>query len=154
MSTSSRPASAVRVLSSSGRGASHLRASAALLLVLALAACATLAPGAREVVVRTEQTLKISTAIYDSGLDWCRANAGVLSPGMLTVVNRVRTGFPIVYRGADSLLDSYKAGQAAEAALNAKVSEVEALATELATTVSVAGGPDLKAAAIAKNGGK
>lgn len=121
---------------------------AAVALILTLG-CATLAPGEDPIVVRTQQTLAVSQVVYDTGLDWCRANVARLSPAALTVVNKVRVKFPDVYRAADSLLDAYKLGKAAAAEIAAKTADVEGLATELSTTVLLAGGPDVKKDALA-----
>lgn len=112
--------------------------------------CGTLAPGARAEVVRIEQGLTISQAIYDNGLDWCRANAASFSPGALVVVNKVRTGFPPLYRAIDSGLQLYKAGSGPLP----DTSEIDNLIAQLEGLIAAVGGPDFRRQANAKAGGK
>ena len=126
---------------STGRGRSLARALPAVLLVLALASCATLLPGEDPVVVRTEQTLEASLAVYDAGMTWARANPSLLTPEAAKVVNGIRVGFPPAYRSLDSALQLYKAGKRKE--ILAEMDEVRTLIEQLLLIVRLAGGPDL-----------
>ena len=112
-----------------------------LVAVLALVGCTTVAPGSDPIVVRTEQTLKISSAIYDSGMTWCEGHAALLSPAMLTLANQIRVDFPPAYRATDSALQVYKSTKAGDPL--GQVAELERLIHELMTLVKLAGGPDL-----------
>lgn len=120
-------------------GPSPLRAVPALFLVLALASCATLAPGADPVVVRTEQALEAALAVYDAGMTWAEGHPHLLTPEAAKVAEVVRTGFPPTYRSVDSGLQLYKAGKGAPP----DAAELNRLVLQLAELVRLAGGPDL-----------
>lgn len=106
-----------------------------------LSGCATLAPGADPVVVRTEQVLQAAPAVYDAGMTWCEGHVAQLSPASLKVANDVRVAFPHAYRAADSALQLYKAGKGGDPL--GQLAELERLTRELMTLVKLAGGPDL-----------
>ena len=116
-------------------------ATAVLSALLLLSGCATLAPGADPIVVRTEQALAASTPIYDAGMTWCERNVPKLSPAALKLVNEIRVMFPPVYRSTDSALQLYKAGKGGDPL--GQLAELERLTRELLTLVKLAGGPDL-----------
>ena len=124
-----------------GRRASHLRALPVLLLVVLAAGCATLLPGEDPIVVRTEQTLEASLAVYDAGMTWCKANPQHLTPGAARVAETIRTAFPPAYRSLDSALQLYKAGKRKD--LLAETDEIRRLIEQLMLIVKLAGGPDL-----------
>ncbi len=113
----------------------------AVLLVLSVASCASVAPGEDAVVVRTEQTLEASLAVYDSGLTWCKANPQHLTPAAADVAEAIRTAFPPAYRSLDSALQLYKAGKRKD--LLAETDEIRRLIEQLLLIVKLAGGPDL-----------
>lgn len=117
----------------------RLTAVPALLLVFALVGCATLAPGADPVVVRTEQALEAALAVYDAGMTWCEGHQAELTPEAAKVAEAVRTGFPAVYRSVDSGLQLYKAGKGAPP----DPAELNRLVLQLTELVRLAGGPDL-----------
>lgn len=121
-----------------GRGG-HL--AVALAAVLLVSSCATLAPGADPIVVRTEQTLEASLAVYDAGMTWCKANPQHLTPGAAAVAETIRTGFPPAYRSLDSALQLYKAGKRKD--LLAETDEIRKLIEQLLLIVKLAGGPEL-----------
>ena len=110
-------------------------------LVLLLAACATLAPGTDPIVVRTEQTLKIGSAVYDAGMTWCEGHVSALSPAALKLANDIRVAYPPAYRATDSALQLYKAGKGGD--VLGQMAELDRIARELMTLVKLAGGPDL-----------
>jgi hypothetical protein len=111
----------------------------ALFLLVVLSACATLAPGADPVVVRTEQALEAALAVYDGGMTWCEGHPAKLTPEAAKVAEAVRTGFPPVYRSVDSGLQLYKAGKGGPP----DPAELNRLVLQLAELVRLAGGPDL-----------
>lgn len=117
------------------------RAVPALLLCLALSSCATLLPGEDALVVRTEQTLEASLAVYDAGMTWAKANPQMLTPEAAKIVNGIRVGFPPAYRSLDSALQLYKAGKRKD--LLAETDEIRTLIEQLLLIVKLAGGPDL-----------
>lgn len=132
-----------------GRGSSpcgigwraYARALPVLLLVVLAAGCATLLPGEDPLVVRTEQTLEASLAVYDAGMVWCKANPQHLTPAAAKVADSIRTGFPPAYRSLDSALQLYKAGKRKD--LLAETDEIRRLIEQLMLIVKLAGGPDL-----------
>lgn len=124
-----------------GRRVSHLRALPVLFILLSLTACATLAPGEDPIVVRTEQTLEASLAVYDAGMTWCKANPQHLTPGAARVAETIRTAFPPAYRSLDSALQLYKAGKRKD--LLSETDEIRKLIEQLLLIVKLAGGPDL-----------
>lgn len=113
----------------------------AIFLVLALGACATLAPGADPIVVRTEQGLEAALAVYDAGMVWCKANPQHLTPEAAKVAETIRTGFPPAYRSLDSALQLYKAGKRKD--LLSETDELRRLVEQLLLIVRLSGGPDL-----------
>ena len=117
------------------------RVAIAVALIIVLTACATVAPGSDPVVVRTEQTLKISSAVYDAGMTWCEGHVAMLSPAALKLANEIRVAFPPAYRATDSDLQLYKAGKGGD--VLGQMAELDRLARELMTLVKLAGGPDL-----------
>lgn len=124
---------------------------AALFMVVLFTACAAVAPGNDPVVVHTQQTLAIGQAVYDTGMAWCTANAGKLSPSGLALANKIRVDFPLAYRALDTALDVYKAGKAGD--YDTALKNFTGLVAQLSTIVTLAGGPDLQAAATQKFGG-
>lgn len=90
----------------------------AVALLVFVAACASIAPGEDPVVVRAEQALAGSDAIYKDALAYWFAPgvAATLSPGVSRVFETVRTGFDPVYKDAQKALDTYKAAKVAVAA--------------------------------------
>ena len=112
----------------------------ALALVLAVG-CATLLPGEDPIVVRAEQTLEASLAVYDAGMTWCKANPQHLTQEAAKVAEAVRTGFPPAYRSLDSALQLYKAGKRKD--LLSESDELRRLVEQLLLIVRLAGGPDL-----------
>lgn len=137
--TSSRVLLSTRSVSRSRRGASLLVAAA---LLLTLGACATLAHGADPVVVRTEQALEVSLAVYDAGMTWCESHPQMLTADAAKAAETIRTGFPPVYRATDSGLQLYKAGKGAAP----NPGELNRLVAQLVELVRLAGGPDLTGA--------
>lgn len=129
-----------RRVSSLGGGRT-LAALPALLLALTLASCATLLPGEDPIVVRTEQTLEASLAVYDAGMTWCKANPQHLTPAAAKVAETIRTAYPPAYRSLDSALQLYKAGKRKD--LLAETDEIRKLIEQLLLIVKLAGGPDL-----------
>lgn len=123
----------------------------ALFVVASLVGCASIAPGSDPVVVNTERTLKISVAVYDTGLDWVRANAATLSPSALAIAEKVRVEFPPAYRAVDTALQAYKGGKAGD--FSSLTMNLLSLIDQLSTIVAANGGPDVKAVATAKAGG-
>lgn len=124
-----------------GRRALPLRALPVFLLALSLASCATLLPGEDPIVVRTEQTLEASLAVYDAGMVWCKANPQHLTPAAAKIAESIRTGFPPAYRSLDSALQLYKAGKRKD--LLSETDEIRKLIEQLLLIVKLAGGPDL-----------
>lgn len=122
-----------------GRGAFPLRVAPALLLLVVLSACATLAPGADPVVVRTEQALEVSLAVYDAGMTWCESHPQMLTADAAKIAEAVRTAFPPTYRSVDSGLQLYKAGKGGPP----DDGDLSRLVRQLAELVKLAGGPDL-----------
>ncbi len=120
------------------RGGASLAAGLAVLL---LVGCATLAPGADPLVVRTEQTLEASLAVYDAGMTWCKANPQHLTPAAAAVAETIRTTFPPAYRSLDSALQLYKAGKGGDITTGAD--ELKRMAEQLLLLVKLSGGPDL-----------
>jgi hypothetical protein len=116
-------------------------AGAAIFLLAVLSACASVAPGEDPIVVRTEQTLEASLAVYDAGMVWCKANPQHLTPAAAKVAETIRTGFPPAYRSLDSALQLYKAGKRKD--LLAETDEIRKLIEQLLLIVKLAGGPDL-----------
>jgi outer membrane PBP1 activator LpoA protein len=135
--SNSRVPSPARVPRRGGR----LAAVPALFLALALASCATLLPGEDAIVVRTEQTLEASLAVYDAGMTWCRANPAHLTPEAAKIAEAIRTGFPPAYRSLDSALQLYKAGKRKD--LLSETDELRRLVEQLLFLVRLSGGPDL-----------
>lgn len=123
------------------RGGRYLAMPLAVLLVLSIAACASLAPGADPIVVRTEQAMEASLAVYDAGMTWCRANPQHLTPAAAAVAETIRTAFPPAYRSTDSALQLYKAGKGGD--VMAASDEMQRLASQLLLLIRLAGGPDL-----------
>lgn len=123
------------------RGVPLPRVALALFLVVGMAGCATLAPGEDPIVVRTEQTLEASLAVYDAGMTWCKANPQHLTPAAAQVAETIRTAFPPAYRSLDSALQLYKAGKRKD--LLAETDEIRRLIEQLLLIVKLAGGPDL-----------
>lgn len=119
----------------------YARALPVLLLVVLAAGCATLLPGEDPIVVRTEQTLEASLAVYDAGMTWCKANPQHLTPGAAQVAETIRTAFPPAYRSLDSALQLYKAGKRKD--ILAETDEIRKLIEQLLLIVKLAGGPDL-----------
>jgi hypothetical protein len=119
----------------------YWRALHVFFLVLTLGACATLAPGEDPIVVRTEQTLEASLAVYDAGMVWCKANPQHLTPAAAKIAESIRTGFPPAYRSLDSALQLYKAGKRKD--LLSETDEIRKLIEQLMLIVKLAGGPDL-----------
>jgi hypothetical protein len=124
-----------------GRRVPLSRALPVFLLALSLGACATLAPGEDPIVVRTEQTLEASLAVYDAGMTWCEANPQHLTPAAANVAETIRTAFPPAYRSLDSALQLYKAGKRKD--LLSETDEIRKLIEQLMLIVKLAGGPDL-----------
>lgn len=96
-----------------GRPAEASRRSRMLGLVAVLAAvtlsrCASLAPGAEPLVVRTEQTLSASDALYDSAMSVYFAKASSLSASTVSVLEKVRVGFDPAYKAVQGALTFYK----------------------------------------------
>jgi hypothetical protein len=116
-----------------------------------LAACATIAPGEDPVVVHTQQTLAVGQLVYDSAMSWAKANAGSFSAPGLASVNTIRVSFPPAYRALDAALDAYKAGKVGDYAT--ALERFQELVGQLTALVTSAGGPDIKAAAVAQAGG-
>ncbi len=135
----SRVLSPARV-SPGGRVASAL----ALFLALTLVGCATILPGEDKLVVRTEQTLEASLAVYDAGMTWCKANPQHLTPAAAKIAETIRTAYPPAYRSLDSALQLYKAGKRKD--LLAETDEIRKLIEQLLLIVKLAGGPDLAGA--------
>lgn len=115
----------------------------ALFTLLLFSACATLAPGADPKVVRTEQALEVSLALYDAGMTWCEGHPAKLSAEAAKVAEGIRVGFPLAYRTTDSALQLYKAGKGGDPLK--EVDELERIARQLVELVKLAGGPDLTA---------
>lgn len=128
-------------VSRSGRRVFLSRALPALFLAVALASCATLLSGEDPIVVRTEQTLEASLAVYDAGMVWCKANPQHLTPAAAKVADSIRTGFPPAYRSLDSALQLYKAGKRKD--ILSETDEIRKLIEQLLLIVKLAGGPDL-----------
>ncbi|MFZ2908001.1 MAG: hypothetical protein WA014_02545 [Minisyncoccia bacterium] len=141
MSISHRRAIPRRSPQVSGHGVLLSRAVLALCLVSALAGCATILPGEDKLVVRTEQTLEASLAVYDAGMTWCKANPQHLTPAAAKVAETIRTAYPPAYRSLDSALQLYKAGKRKD--LLAETDEIRKLIEQLLLIVKLAGGPDL-----------
>jgi len=87
------------------------RGSAAALVLVLLVGCATLAPGADPVVVRTEQALRSGDALYADTMAWWFAPgvAPTLSRDVSRVLDKVRTGYDPLYKDVQRALDTYKA---------------------------------------------
>lgn len=111
------------------------------LCLVALVGCATILPGEDKLVVRTEQTLEASLAVYDAGMTWCKANPQHLTPAAAKVAETIRTAYPPAYRSLDSALQLYKAGKRKD--LLAETDEIRKLIEQLLLIVKLAGGPDL-----------
>ena len=140
MTTSHRRAIPRRSPHFSGHGVFLSRAVLALCL-FALVGCATILPGEDKLVVRTEQTLEASLAVYDAGMTWCKANPQHLTPAAAKVAETIRTAYPPAYRSLDSALQLYKAGKRKD--LLAETDEIRKLIEQLLLIVKLAGGPDL-----------
>lgn len=131
-----------RGLTSRGTGRRVLLSRALpVFFALLVASCATLAPGEDPIVVRTEQTLEASLAVYDAGMTWCKANPQHITPAAASVAETIRTAFPPAYRSLDSALQLYKAGKRKD--LLAETDEIRRLIEQLMLIVKLAGGPDL-----------
>lgn len=107
------------------------RLSLAFVAVLLISGCAALAPGADPVVVRTEQTLAASDAVYrDAMAYYFRPGvAPTLSPQVTAVFEKVRTGFDRPYKATQAALNAYKAGKGGDPLGVAR--ELAALVNEL-----------------------
>lgn len=110
-------------------------------LAVLSAACATLAPGADPLVVRSEQVLKVAPSVYDAGMTWAEANKAKIPASTLVVFEKIRVGFPPAYRAADEALTLYKAKKTNGLA-NA-IPALERMLGDLATLVTAMGGPDI-----------
>jgi len=98
-------------------------------------------PGQDLLVVRTEQLLKVSPAIYDAALTWASRNSSSMSPGALKMVNDFRVAFPIAYRTTDAALQVYRANGTGD--VLGQVQALRDLIVQTATIVKALGGPDL-----------
>lgn len=114
-------------------------------LALLLAACATLAPGADPVVVRTEQAMAVGQFGYSAAMQWCADHAAVFTPAQLAVVNKVREGFPHTYYALQSALDGYKAGKTHD--ISAALSDFSLVLGQVYALVVSMGGPNVQAQA-------
>lgn len=96
---------------SRSRGRARLsRALPALLLVLIVVGCATIAPGNDPVVVNTERALRAADVVYKTAMQYYFA-AGVapkLSPPVTKIFECVRTGYDAPYKEVQEALDLYK----------------------------------------------
>lgn len=123
---------------SSGRRAAF---SVLAVVLVVLAGCATLQPGADKPLVRAQQTLSGALPIYDGAMSWYFKNAATLSPGTRAIFERVRVQLPVAYTALDTTVDAYKAGKGGDlVGLEAKLSD---LIVQVVTAVQAAGGPNL-----------
>lgn len=113
----------------------------AICLVLSLAACATLQPGADTIVVRTEQALKAADTAYAVAMEWYFTPGVVahLNPSQITALETVRTGYGPAYAATQAALDDYKAGRAS--GLAEKKAVLKALLTQAARVLAAQAGP-------------
>lgn len=120
-----------------------LRGGRGFLLVVAvlLSACATIQPGQDPLVVRTEQFLKVSPAIYDTALAWASRNSSSMSPATLKMVNDFRVAFPVAYRTTDAALQVYKSNGTGD--VLGQITALRDLIVQMNTIVKAFGGPDL-----------
>lgn len=114
---------------------------AVILPLFIIAACVTPNPDADKFVVRTEQTLKISLAVYDNGMDWYVKNHQNLNQGTKDVFVLINKEFPTVYKATDEALQLYKARKTND--VFTQLDKLNALITQLLTLVKINGGPDL-----------
>lgn len=80
-----------------------------LVLLAILTACATLAPGSDPIVVRVEDVLVDSLAVYDSTMRLHYQVSTQEPPAVYAALERVRPVFPKAWRGLDASLQAYKA---------------------------------------------
>ena len=114
----------------------HVKAKVALVIALLLAliacGCATLAPGADPIVVNTERVLRAADGIYAEAMAYYfkPGVAPTLPKDVVTVFEKVRTGFDAPYKDVQSALGIYKTAR--DAIARAKLREAElALAAQL-----------------------
>ena len=121
-----------------------LRAVPALLLVLALGACAS-----SDVVRTSQQVLTVAPSVYDAAMTFAEQNKAKLSHETLVKFEFIRVNFPPAYRTFDAGLATYLAAEKSKrdpAALLAARAELDALLRNAAALVALNGGPDLLAA--------
>lgn len=120
------------------RGRRAPAALAVLSVILVVAGCNTLAPGADPIVVRAEQGLAAADVIYKESMAYYFSPgvAATLSPSVVRIFETVRTGFDVPYKAVQGALDTYKALRtpAAAAAITEKQN---ALAAVMNPAVSV-----------------
>lgn len=130
-----------RVVPVRGRSVLSFRAPLALFLALALAGCATLAPGADPKVVRTEQALASADVAYAVVMEWYFRPGVVplLKPDQIKALELVRTGYGPAYAAVQGALDGYKAGRAE--GLTEKKAALKALLEEAGKVLTAHAGP-------------
>ena len=103
----------------------------AIFLVLALGACATVAPGNDPVVVNAERALSMGDAIYAEAMGYYfrPGVAPTLGPSVVAIFEHVRTGYDAPYKAMQGALDAYKLfkGPSTQAALKAKTGDLAAI---------------------------
>lgn len=90
----------------------RLEVMAGVLVLLALAACATLQPGADPALVRAEQGLESAVSTLDMLVvaDFeHQAELEAVAPGAHAVADRIRTTAPPILRAADAAIGAYRA---------------------------------------------
>lgn len=104
-----------------------------LVLIAGLSvSCATLTPGSDPVVVRAQDVLVDSLAVYDSAMRLHYQVSTQEPPAVYAALERVRPVFPKAWRGLNASLEAYKAAKIKDpvklsGAVLAFLSEVESL---------------------------
>lgn len=83
----------------------------AVVLLAVLSACATVTPGSDPVVVRAQDVLSNSLAVYDSAMRLHYQVSTQETPAIYAAMERVRPVFPKAWRGLQASLEGYKAGK-------------------------------------------
>jgi len=113
------------------------------LFIVALAACATVAPGNDPVLVNAERNLNVAVKSLDALFKTDYQNWQVIDPaipGWKAAVNALRITAPPVIDAADASIKAYRAGLALYRVDPAQVTQeqLNALATDLGTKIVAA----------------
>lgn len=127
----SRGASPRRALALGARGGAFFVA--VMILVVAVGGCATVTPGSSSVVVRTQDLLTNSLALYEQVMALHVGHSTEEGQDLYKALEVVRKKFPKAHRALSDALTAYKARKdptALHVAVGAFFGEVESLAPE------------------------